>query len=301
MVDITTHHILDMIDSREYGDVLKWLKTYPNLKVVSRDGSSTYHNAIKDAHPKAIQISDRFHLLKNLTTYASEYLKKNLKQQVLIPVPCHEDSNAEEPETITPANKNRKLTMKEKYERIEQLLALGKSKTVICQSVNMDVRAYDRLMAKTPEERNLSFSTKMMTVHETKVQLKMERVNEVRELKKAGYSIREIMRRTGIMRSTIRKYLGENFNLIHATYGKKKIGKLTPYIKDVDAFLEKGVMGSYIENKIREMGYNGSTSTVRHYISDWKKRRKFFYDKSLENGIKTETIERKNRVFPVYS
>jgi len=33
---------------------------------------------------------------------------------------------------------------------------------------------------------------------------------------------------------------------------------------------------------------------VRHYITDWKRRRKFYYDKSKEAGIKTETIERKN-------
>jgi len=33
-------------------------------------------------------------------------------------------------------------------------------------------------------------------------------------------------------------------------------------------------MGSYIEEKIREMGYEGSSSTVRDYITDWKKRRK---------------------------
>lgn len=66
MIDIETKKIIDLLDSRDLDDVVKWLKTYPNLKIVSRDGSLTYAAAIRKAHPDAIQISDRFHLLKNL-------------------------------------------------------------------------------------------------------------------------------------------------------------------------------------------------------------------------------------------
>jgi transposase len=66
--------MIDMIFSREVNEVTNWLKTYPNIQIVSRDGSVTYNNAISSAHPKAVQISDRFHLLKNLTTYCKDYL-----------------------------------------------------------------------------------------------------------------------------------------------------------------------------------------------------------------------------------
>ena len=92
MVDISKRQILDMIDSRDYETVCKWLKTYPNLHVVSRDGSIIYNNAIADAHPGALEISDRFHLLKNLTSYGTEYLKKKLKPQILIQAVSQEAS-----------------------------------------------------------------------------------------------------------------------------------------------------------------------------------------------------------------
>jgi len=271
MVDIITHQILDMIDSREYKTVCEWLKTYPNLRVISRDGSVTYNNAITNAHPEALQISDRFHLLKNLTSYVTEYLKKRLKPQISIQAVSQE---TKEVETIKEADENRKPTLKEKYEKIKQLLLEGRCKTEICRSLNMDIRAYDKLIAMTPEEREASFQTKNMIIHEEKVKQKMERVNEVRELKRIGLSNREISRRTGLNRNTVSRYLDENFNPIHASYGKKRNGKLTPYIKEINEYLEKGVMGSYIEEKIREMGYEGSASTVRQYITDWKKRRK---------------------------
>jgi len=69
----------------------------------------------------------------------------------------------------------------------------------------------------------------------------MERVNEVRELKGIGLSNREISRRTGLNRKTVSRYLDENFNPVHAAYGKKRNGKLTPYIKAIDDTLRKGL------------------------------------------------------------
>lgn len=46
MIDIDTHRVIDMIFSRELNDVTKWLKTYRNMQIVSRDGSITYNKAI---------------------------------------------------------------------------------------------------------------------------------------------------------------------------------------------------------------------------------------------------------------
>ncbi|QVK17378.1 hypothetical protein KHQ81_11025 [Mycoplasmatota bacterium] len=46
MIDVRTHQIIDMIKLREYEDVVDWLKSYPNLKVVSSDGSITYQKRL---------------------------------------------------------------------------------------------------------------------------------------------------------------------------------------------------------------------------------------------------------------
>lgn len=70
MVDIDTRRIIDLLPSREIGDVAEWLSTFPNLEIVSRDGSVSYHSAVKQAGANIIQISDRFHLLKGLTDAA---------------------------------------------------------------------------------------------------------------------------------------------------------------------------------------------------------------------------------------
>lgn len=51
MVDLETHRIIDIIDSRKTKQVEEWLKTFPNLKIISRDGAQTYASAAHNAHP----------------------------------------------------------------------------------------------------------------------------------------------------------------------------------------------------------------------------------------------------------
>lgn len=85
MVDLESHRIIDILDSREKEPVTEWLKNYPNLKIVSRDGSQIYASAITEAHPDAIQISDRFHLLKNLSEAVEKYMIRLFPARLEIP------------------------------------------------------------------------------------------------------------------------------------------------------------------------------------------------------------------------
>ncbi|WP_257155359.1 transposase [Bacillus cereus] len=84
MVDIETHKIIDLIPSRDLDDVIAWLKTFPHLKIVSRDGSITFRNAIAQAHPAAIQVSDRFHLIENLKDYTKQAFQRLLPTSIKV-------------------------------------------------------------------------------------------------------------------------------------------------------------------------------------------------------------------------
>jgi len=39
MVDQNTRKIISLINSRDIGDVSEWLKLFPNIKIITRDGS----------------------------------------------------------------------------------------------------------------------------------------------------------------------------------------------------------------------------------------------------------------------
>ena len=85
MVDWETHRIIDLIPSRDTKEVGEWLKTYPNIRMIARDGASTYASASRESHPDAIQVTDRFHLIKNLTEIIDRYIKNTFPSRVEIP------------------------------------------------------------------------------------------------------------------------------------------------------------------------------------------------------------------------
>ena len=56
--------------------------------------------------------------------------------------------------TIKQADKNRQLTLKEKYEKIKQLQLEGRCKTEICRSLNMDIWAYNEHIWRKSKAKN---------------------------------------------------------------------------------------------------------------------------------------------------
>ncbi|MBR3508788.1 MAG: transposase [Lachnospiraceae bacterium] len=74
MVDLENHWIIDMIPSRDVADVERWLKEFPNVEVVSRDGAQIYASAVNGAHPQASQVSDGFHVINGLAKALEKYI-----------------------------------------------------------------------------------------------------------------------------------------------------------------------------------------------------------------------------------
>ena len=66
MIDIDTHRIIDLLPSREIGDVAEWLSSFPNLEIVSRDGSVSYNSAIKLMFIESVMTSNHLILCHRL-------------------------------------------------------------------------------------------------------------------------------------------------------------------------------------------------------------------------------------------
>ncbi len=79
-----------------------WIKTFPKLEVVIRDGSITFHKAIRSVNKNIVQISDRFHLLKNLTEYAKGYIKRVIPIYLLQEIETTDTCSSE----FVPSKKN---------------------------------------------------------------------------------------------------------------------------------------------------------------------------------------------------
>src|SRR6266699_4765941 len=71
---------IDLLPDRTVETVSAWLKAHPTIDTISRDGSSEYASAIKKGAPQAREVSDRWHLVKNLAGCVSVLLASCLAQ-----------------------------------------------------------------------------------------------------------------------------------------------------------------------------------------------------------------------------
>jgi transposase len=66
VVDMEKHRVIDLLPDRETETVKRWLEKHPSIEIVSRDRASGYAQAATQGAPQAVQVADRWHLLKNL-------------------------------------------------------------------------------------------------------------------------------------------------------------------------------------------------------------------------------------------
>jgi len=291
MVDIESHRVIDLIPSRECEDVVEWLKTYPNLKIVSRDGSITYHNAITKAHPKAVQVSDRFHILKNLTSYCKEFLMKYFKAKIIITVPKKPELDVTVSSELYVSNK--KLTLAEKLNQALSMLAEGLSKKQLCKQLNMDIRTLNRLIGMNEEARIQYVRSSVDLSHGQKVLKKQELINAVKDMHKRKFSIRSISKELQLSRQTVKRYLNESVTAIHGSYSVKRKSILDPYLNEINELIDRGIALTAIEAKIRQVGYKGSSSTLRTYAAGLKRLIQNTYNANNITPENTELVERK--------
>lgn len=98
MCAITDHYTrkpLALFGSRYGTEIEEWFRAHPEIRLVTRDGCMSYADIIRQALPQALQVSDRFHLIKNLKEKTIEEIRKQLgKPGVKQPYPCPTEEEA---------------------------------------------------------------------------------------------------------------------------------------------------------------------------------------------------------------
>jgi transposase len=80
LVDLTTRTIIDLLQDRSTETSAAWMRKHPEIKVVSRDRGEVYAAAARLGAPQASQVSDRFHLVKNLSEIVETVLARCLTE-----------------------------------------------------------------------------------------------------------------------------------------------------------------------------------------------------------------------------
>jgi transposase len=160
LCDLERHMVVDLLADRRTETVATWLRDHPGIEVISRDRAGAYAEAATKAAPRAVQVADRWHLLRNLTDALQHCLASQhgvLRQAAKAMVtpsqsraaPCLASAPAQ-PSTPRPAtrlerlrnaNRSRRL---DRYRTVIKLLRQGLSQSAISVRLGIDRRTVRR-------------------------------------------------------------------------------------------------------------------------------------------------------------
>lgn len=160
-MDLERHAPVDVLPDASADSFAAWLKEHPGVELITRDRAGTFADGAALGAPKALQIADRWHLLRNL----SEALKKVLarhhdslkraftpQQEQQAPHPAPAPVVIAHAERIRQSRRDRRLA---RYQEVRQLYEQGWSFASIARMLGMNKKTVAKFVhaEQFPEAR----------------------------------------------------------------------------------------------------------------------------------------------------
>lgn len=146
LVDLETRQPIALLPDRTAETLSTWLKAHPGVEILSRDRSKTYKQGMSDGAPAAIQVADRFHLLKNLEetlekVFKSESQALKAVEQAQLKANGTTPAQPSKPQSVQSKQADQKRAGRlENYEQAHALRAAGHTISDIAHHLSMGER-----------------------------------------------------------------------------------------------------------------------------------------------------------------
>jgi transposase len=265
LVNIETGKPLTLLPDRTAEAVLPWLVSHQEIEVVSRDRASSYADAVKRALPHATQVADRYHLVQNLREHLQRFLDRKrtylpeIEDISLKAVSTDDPTSCGALENQTSVMTSRASTSSSQAERTDQPKA------------QVQPELLNGLMGQDMELACLTYAERKKKISRDK---RYARYEQVLALHRAGMGQRAIAREMQMSRRIVQRFLAsEGFPERAPGSGWRAFGKskLDPYLAYVRERWSAGEhSGSHLFCEIKERGYTGSASLLRHVLGEWR-------------------------------
>jgi transposase len=143
LVDLERHRPVDLLPDRTAQTLASWLKAHPGVAIITRDRGGDYAVGAREGAPDALQVADRFHLVKNLSELVERVLRRHAPAlQQLLTAPS--SAAAAGPATVPPrperevARAQVHAQIRHRYEAMHALAAQGLSRQAIADALGLN-------------------------------------------------------------------------------------------------------------------------------------------------------------------
>ena len=251
LVDLEAHRPVDLLPDKSAESFAKWLQEHPGVEIISRDRGVEYIKGATEGAPDAIQVADRWHLLKNLRDALKRLLESNRACLKAAAEKATDESQTDESHELK----------QEQASNTDQ---------VSYTDIDSHSTSTEDLADKHTQNKQLETTQKLTRAEQEKQArhaIRQERYEAVCQLHQQGVSIRGIARRLRLSRHTVRKYIKAEACPMYPEDVKRR-SKLAPYAGYIQQRWEAGCHNaSQIWRELRDLGFDGSRGLVACWIS----------------------------------
>jgi transposase len=153
LVNLETSEPIDLLAGRDAETLAKWLREHPGVEVIVRDRSEAYAEGARAGAPDAVQVADRFHLVKNASAAMDELLQGHRRQiAVEIPEPPPPLPTAPAAKPLSPTKQRmaaRRAARKARWEEVQRRHREGEGLRHIAREMGIS-RVTVRRLIDTP-------------------------------------------------------------------------------------------------------------------------------------------------------
>jgi transposase len=155
LVDLEHRRPVDILPDRSSETFASWLTQHSGVQVVSRDRSGEYADAVRWAAPEAIQVADRFHLIKNLGDVVLRVFQRRSESLQSVPAPGPHRQQLTRLRLDREASRKRtRAQMRSLFRSIRALRKAGMNKSAIARTLGVHRHTVQKYSAlETAPER----------------------------------------------------------------------------------------------------------------------------------------------------